>query len=144
MIKQKKEEITALEKSAKKETVSMIVTVLLYAAGAASVPYVWLSDLLGGAKELEWILGFITKMALAGLPVYLMFQFGFKEMFKISGRGLKATIFALPAILVAVNNLPILPLMAGDMSINAKFWQILPYCLFCLSIGVLEEMSFRG
>lgn len=144
MIKQKNEMMTTLERSAKNETVSMIITVLLYAAGAASVPYVWVSNLFGGAKEIEWILGFIAKMSLAILPVYLIIQFGFKEMFKISARGVKASIFAIPAVLVAINNLPIIPLMSGDMSINAGFWQMLPYCLFCLSIGVLEEMSFRG
>ena len=43
--------MTNLEKSAKKDTVSMIVTLLLYGVGAASVPYAWLAGLLGGAKE---------------------------------------------------------------------------------------------
>ena len=52
--------MNGLERSAKKETVSMIVTVLLYAIGASSIPYYWVSNLLGGAKEWEWLFGFLT------------------------------------------------------------------------------------
>lgn len=134
----------ALERSAKNETVSMIITIVLYAAGAASVPYAWVSNFFGGAKELEWTLAFITKMLCSYLPIYLIFQFGFSDMFKLDWKKFKGSILAIPALLVAINNLPIVPLIMGDMSINGTFWQFLPYSLMCLSIGVLEEVTFRG
>ena len=136
--------MTNLEKSAKKDTVSMIVTVLLYGIGAASVPYVWVSNLFGGAKEIEWLMGFLAKTACAILPLYLIFQFGFTDMLKVNGKKFKASLLTLPALLVMVNNLPFIPLMMGDMSINGKFLQYLTYALFCLSIGVLEEVTYRG
>ena len=136
--------MTGLEKSAKRDTVGMILTVLLYGAGAASIPYEWVAGLLGGSSEVVWICGFLLKTACAILPVYLIFQFGFERLFKMDGLNLRSSILILPALLVMVNNLPIIPLMSGDMSINATFTQFLLYALFCLSIGVIEETVFRG
>ena len=77
--------MNGLEKSAKQETVYMIVTVLLYAIGAASIPYNWLSDLLGGAKEWEWTFGFLTKILASILPFYLIVKFGFKKALSFKG-----------------------------------------------------------
>lgn len=136
--------MTNLEKSAKKDTVSMIITVLLYGAGAASVPYVWLSNLFGGLKEVEWLVAFVVKTACAILPVYLIFQFGFSDLLKVNSKKLKASLLTLPAFLVMVNNFPFVPIKLGNMSINATFLKFLTYSLFCLSIGVLEETVFRG
>lgn len=136
--------MTGLEKSAKKDTVGMIVTVLLYGVGAASVPYTWLSNLLGGGKELEWTFAFLAKIACSVLPIYLIFQFGFGDLFKLNKDKLKAFVFTLPAFLVMVNNLPFVPTITGYMSINCNFLQGLTYCLMCLSIGVLEETVYRG
>jgi membrane protease YdiL (CAAX protease family) len=136
--------MTNLEKSAKKDTVSMIVTILLYGVGAAAVPYVWVSNFLGGAKEVEWLMGFVAKTACAMLPLYLIFQFGFADILKVNGKKMMAALLTVPALLVMVNNLPIVPVMMGDMSINANFLQYLTYGLFCLSIGILEEITYRG
>ena len=60
-----------LEKSAKSDTKGMIFTIVLYAIGASSVPYVWMANLFGGGKELEWIIGFIAKTLCAILPVQI-------------------------------------------------------------------------
>ena len=128
-----------LEKSAKTDTKGMIFTIVLYAIGASSVPYVWMANLFGGGKELEWIIGFIAKTICAILPVYLIFEFGFSDILKLNKRKLKSVVFTIPALLIMVNNLPIVPLILGDMSIIGGFWQFLPYVLFCLSIGILEE-----
>ena len=133
-----------LEKSAKSDTKGMIFTIVLYAIGASSVPYVWMANLFGGGKELEWIIGFIAKTLCAILPVYLIFEFGFSDILKFNKRKLKSVVFTIPALLIMVNNLPIVPLISSDMSIIGGFWQFLPYGLFCLSIGILEETTFRG
>ena len=46
--------MTNLERSAKKDTAGMILTVVIYAVGAASVPYVRVAAWLGGGQQLEW------------------------------------------------------------------------------------------
>lgn len=136
--------MTNLEKSAKKDTVSMIITLLLYGVGAASVPYTWLAGLFSAGKEAEWIIAFVLKAVCSVLPVYLIFQFGFGDLLRLNGKKLKASILTLPAILVMVNNLPILPVMSGNMSINGTFPKFICYGLFCLSIGIIEETVYRG
>ena len=45
--------MTPLEKSAKKDTWGMIFTVILYAVGAVSVPYIQLAEWLSAGKEIE-------------------------------------------------------------------------------------------
>ena len=77
--------MNGLERSAKKETGYMIITVLLYAIGAASIPYTWLSDLLGGAKEWEWLFGFLVKSTASIMCIYLIVKFGFKNLFSVKG-----------------------------------------------------------
>ncbi|MBR2336410.1 MAG: CPBP family intramembrane metalloprotease [Clostridia bacterium] len=136
--------MTNLEKSAKKDTVSMIITLLLYGVGAASVPYAWLAGLFSAGKEAEWITAFVLKAVCSVLPVYLIFQFGFGDLLRLNGKKLKASILTLPAILVMVNNLPILPVMSSNMSINGTFSKFICYGLFCLSIGIIEETVYRG
>ncbi len=136
--------MNGLMQSAKKETVSMIITVLLYSIGAASIPYIWVSNLLGGAKEWEWFFGFLAKTIASILLVYLIVNFGFKKLFSLKDISVKILILVLPAFLVMVNNFPFLPLMSGNMSINGTFLQTFLYALFCLSIGILEETAYRG
>ena len=136
--------MNGLERIAKKETVYMIVTVLLYAIGASSIPFTWVSDLLGGAKEWEWFFGFLTKSLSSILAIYLFVKFGFKKLFSVKGFSFTTALLALPAFFVMLNNFPFLPLTLGDMSINGNFLQLFLYALYCLSIGLFEETVFRG
>ena len=137
-------EMTALEKSAKKDVWGMVITVLLYAIGAVSVPYIQFAKWLSLGKDFELLFGFLSKTLCSILPIYLIFQFGFGDLFKLGKDKIRAFIFTVPAFLIMLNNLPILPVMSGDMSINAQFLRVITYLLYCLSIGVLEETIFRG
>lgn len=57
----------------------------------------------------------------------------------------KALLFCIPAFLVAVNNMPILPLIRGDVSfVRGEPWYVLWFVLECLAIGLFEEAAFRG
>lgn len=136
--------MTNLERSAKKDTVGMIVTLIIYAIGAVSVPYVKIAAWLGGGKTLEWYLAFAFKTICSVLPVYLIFQFGFKKSIVGLSGGRKGLLMCLPALLVAVNNFPFVPLICGDMSFNGAIGGLFPYVLYCLSIGFMEEIIFRG
>lgn len=136
--------MTALEKSAKNDTVGMILTLILYAVGAVSAPYVKVAEWLGGGQELEWYLAFAFKTICSILPVYLMFQFGFKKAVTGSGGGIKGFLLCVPAFLVALDNFPFLPLVCGDLAFNGAIGGLFPYVLYCLSIGILEETIFRG
>lgn len=136
--------ITNLEKSAKKDTAGMIFTVILYAVGAVSVPYIKVAEWLGGGQALEWYLAFAFKIICSALPVYLIFQFGMKDMITGFSGGKKGLLLCVPAFLVALDNFPFLPLITGSLKFVGSAGNIFPYILYCLSIGVMEETIFRG
>ena len=136
--------MTNLERSAKKDASGMILTVVIYAVGAASVPYVKVAAWLGGGQQLEWYLAFAFKIICSVLPVYLIFQFGMKKMITSFSGKTKGFLLCIPAFLVAVDNFPIVPLIEGKMAFNGTIGGLIPYFLYCLSIGVMEETIFRG
>ena len=136
--------MTGLEKSAKTDTVGMILTLILYAVGAVSAPYVKVAGWLGGGVELERYLAFAFKTICSVLPVYLMFQFGFGKAVTGFCGGIKGLLLCIPAFLVALDNFPFLPLLNGDLAFNGAIGGLFPYVLYCLSIGIMEETIFRG
>lgn len=56
----------------------------------------------------------------------------------------RSLVFALPAIAVVVNNLPIYPLVSGIATVSAPGWKVLLLAAECLCIGFFEETCFRG
>ncbi len=49
-----------------------------------------------------------------------------------------------PALAVAVNNFPLIPLIAGDAAIDAGTVDIAKLAVECAFIGIFEETAFRG
>lgn len=74
----------------------MILTLILYAVGAVSAPYVKVAEWLGGGPQLEWYLAFAFKTICSILPVYLMFQFGFKKPLPVPAAESKVFCFVSP------------------------------------------------
>ena len=56
----------------------------------------------------------------------------------------RSILFALPAIAVVVNNLPIYPLLTGLARVTASGGMIWLLALECFCIGLFEEACFRG
>ena len=121
--------MTNLERSAKKDTVGMIITILMYGVGVASIPSSWIAGLFSSAKEIEWLVAFALKMLCAILPLYLINQFGFGKTLRLDKGKLRSSMLTIPALLVMVNNLPFVPVIMGDMSINGTFFQFFTYIL---------------
>lgn len=76
--------------------------------------------------------------AFFGVILYLGYR---PRMF--AGRA-RAALFILPAFAVAVNNLPILPLVTGGARVTAGVDEIFAYAVESLFIGLFEELAFRG
>ncbi len=53
-------------------------------------------------------------------------------------------LFALPCVLVAVNNFPIIPFFSGKAYISGKGSEIFLYFLVCVGTGFFEELVFRA
>lgn len=132
-----------LELSAKCDVRGMIFIVVLYAIGAVSVPFEAVARFIGDEPYIVFLSGFFFKSLCAAIPVYLVFQFKMSGMF--SGfKGAVKYLAALPALVVAIDNFPIVPLFSGDTTVSAKPVTAICYVLYCLSIGALEESIFRG
>lgn len=56
----------------------------------------------------------------------------------------RAWLFCLPALLVAVNNIPWLGLLSGRVTITGSAGQIAWFLAESLAIGLFEELAFRG
>ncbi len=134
-----------LEKSAKKGTVSMILTVLLYAVGAASFPSAKLSAwFFSSDVTATLVIGTVGKILLSAFPVYLIFQFGFGKMFDFRGVTAVGLLLSVPAFVVAVDNFPFQPIFVGSMDVSFGDFGFVPYAAYCLAVGIMEEVIFRG
>jgi hypothetical protein len=56
----------------------------------------------------------------------------------------RSLLIALPALAVAVNNLPIIALITGNARVTAPVGHVLIFGLQCSSVGLFEETFFRG
>lgn len=74
----------------------------------------------------------------------LLVHLGYRVKNPVRAPFWKSMAFALPAIAVVVNNLPIYPLASGIATVSAPTWNILLLAAECFCIGFFEETCFRG
>jgi membrane protease YdiL (CAAX protease family) len=74
----------------------------------------------------------------------LLIHLGYRVKNPIRAPFWRSMAFALPAIAVVVNNLPIYPLISGIATVSAPAWKILLLAAECFCIGFFEETCFRG
>ena len=86
-----------------------------------------------------------TRLIGGAVCAIFMIEFSFKEIMNpLGNKSLTALLAVIPALAVAVNNFPFVSFFSGDCGLDASIEQILLYALFCLSVGIFEEMAFRG
>ncbi len=87
----------------------------------------------------------ITRGVGAATFLAILVSLGYKVMNPFRKPFGKAILFCVPAILVVVNNMPILSMLSGDAYlVQGDAWHILWFSLECLAIGLFEEAAFRG
>ena len=86
----------------------------------------------------------VTRLLGSVVFVVLLVYSGF-HVLKPVDRGLGAAIlFALPAFIVALNNLPIYSLVLDLARVTSPSWRVLLLALECFAVGLFEETCFRG
>ncbi len=80
--------------------------------------------------------------SLAFLPILI--YLGYRVMDPLRKPFGKSLLYALPAIAVVINNLPIYPLLTGQARVTAPLPHILLLAAECFFIGLFEEVCFRG
>ncbi len=96
----------------------------------------------------EWEKGMtdmlITRLLGGGIFLTFTVYLGYRVLDPFKRPVGKNILFILPALVIAVNNLPIIPLCRGLSSITAGYDKILLLLCECMAIGFFEEMAFRS
>lgn len=86
----------------------------------------------------------VTRAIGSAVFLTILIYLGYRVMNPL-GKGMaRSLLFCLPAFAVAVNNLPIYPLIVGRATVDAPTWRILLLAAECLFVGLFEEACFRG
>lgn len=86
----------------------------------------------------------ITRAVGGGIFLVFTVYLGYRVLYPITRPVGKNILYILPALVIAVNNLPIIPLVLGKSEIVAGYDKILLLFLECMAIGFFEEMAFRS
>lgn len=87
----------------------------------------------------------VTRMTGAAVFFAILASLGYRVLNPFRKPFFKSLLFCIPAILVVVNNMPILSMIWGDAYIvHGDWYHWLWFALECLSIGLFEEAAFRG
>ena len=136
--------MTNLLSDAKKTPLSHVIIVTLFGIGLSSIPLDALLKLIIPDEYIAKTLGMtLTRLIFGVVAIYFIYKYGFlKNMFKKPTHiGLVMT---LPALLVVVNNFPIIGVINGNVKVVGETPRIILYVIYCLSVGIYEETIFRG
>lgn len=128
----------------RKTPVESALILYLLAAGLVMFPYQWLGNLFTQDEQTAGYLGLgILRILFSGVMLLLAFHMGIRKTLAARG-GWRALLVALPALVVAVNNLPIVALAQGTAAVTGSAGEIAAFALQCIGVGLFEEMAFRG
>lgn len=131
--------LNRMKNDAETRTVSMILAVVLIALACIMFPSAWLSNLVGELNSLA-----IIRYVFAVVGIIFMCLFGFYDNFKLKKDFVKYLDIIIITSLFVVNNFPIIGLSTGNVAITKGGGQIAAYISFCFSVGLFEEIFFRG
>ena len=117
----------------------------LLTAGFVLFPYEWLGDLITYDRMLANMLGLgLVRIVFAAVMFVLALQMGIRKVWFVQKGEWKALLFAIPALVVAVNNLPIVAIANGTAHLTGGSVYFLAFAVECLGVGLFEEIAFRG
>jgi len=136
--------LTRLREDAFKSPIYHIAIITLLGVGLVSLPIDYLfSIFIKDPFKARVIGGILLRMILSALAVFAIKKYGFSKPFT-SGNGGKAFIMCIPALVVAVNNFPISALISGRITFIGEGVDVVLFVLYCLSVGLFEELVFCG
>lgn len=128
---------------AKKSPFFHIAIIALLAIGLSALP---LESVVGGLFKNEGdaylCCGAVIRLLLFAAAVILSLKYGFSNQFTKSAKP-SAYFLLLPALIVVINNFPIIGFFGGDKE-TADGARIALYVLYCFSVSAFEETVFRG
>ena len=117
----------------------LIVGLLLYEFLLKKVLFTELGEWEKGMTDM-----LITRLIGGGIFLCFTVYLGYRVLNPITKPVGKNMLYILPALCVAINNMPIIPLVLGQSEITAGYDKILLLLGECLAVGFFEEMAFRS
>lgn len=117
----------------------------LLTAGFVLFPTQWMGELFTKDHMLSQMLGLgLVRILFAAIMIVLALEMGIRHVFFVQKREWKALLFAIPALVVAVNNLPIIALSNGSAFLTGSGLYFFAFAIECIGVGLFEETAFRG
>ena len=95
--------------------------------------------------ENGYIINMTISRFLGGLAfLILTISCRYRVLSLLKNTSAKSLLIALPALLVALNNLPFLSILSGEAKVFGAWWQLLILLCECMAVAFFEEMTFRS
>lgn len=128
----------------RKTPLSSAASLYLLAAGLVLFPTEWLGNLFTENEALAQSIGLgLFRLIAASIFWILAFHTGIRNGMAQRGKW-KVLLISLPALVVAINNLPIVGIASGTVKITGSVFVVAAFLLQCIGVGIFEEAAFRG
>ena len=129
---------------AEKSPIYHIAVIWLLAVGFASLPLKKFFLIFTDDQTVALFLSAITVRAIVfTAAVVFVYKYDFFGLIKARVK-LKGLLLCIPALIVAVNNFPIIGAIKGDVVFSGNATYTILFIIDCLFIGAFEETVFRG
>ena len=128
----------------RREPASSAVVIYLLAAGLALLPTRWLGELFFPDRaNYAYMLGVgVLRLVFFGVVALLARQMGVRRVW-LPGGSRADRLLCLPALVIAVNNFPLVALFARTAGVTDPVGALL-FAVECIGVGLFEEAAFRA
>ena len=128
---------------AEKTPISHIIIVALFAIGLVALPFDLIIKLFVNEERMVYYISqALPRIIFTVVAAIFVAKYKFNKIF--SCFSFFGVLLILPALLVSINNAPIVGLITGGVTPNCDIGLVLAYLLYCISVGFFEEIVFRG
>ena len=134
----------SLRKSGFKEPLEMLGIMMLFILGVVMFPTRRIVQFFyhGDKEWVFWLADGIQRLLFSVMMLRFVFNFGFRIWAKkVRFTGLLVVV---PALIIATNNFPFVSYFMGECELACSKEELISFTVWCLGVGIFEELSFRG
>ena len=126
----------------RKDPLGAAFIIYLFAVGLTGLPCEQVGRLFTDDPRIAPIAGMaVCRAVSAVVMLFFCIQLGLFDAPRPAVRSLRA---ALPALLVALNNAPVIALISGTVAVTAEVSAVILFAFECVAVAALEEIAFRA
>ena len=126
----------------RKDPLGAAFIIYLFAVGLTGLPCEQVGRLFTDDPRIAPIAGMaVCRAVSAVVMLFFCIQLGLFDAPRPAVRSLRA---ALPALLVALNNAPVIALISGTVAVTAEVSAVILFAFECVAVAAFEEIAFRA